>query len=63
MHAEGEAEPDEAGPSRVSLNCPKIYEIKDKIADLIRAIGARDLFRTGYEKQDRNRAPESRPRQ
>ena len=52
---EDEAETDEAGPSRISVNCPSINEINDKIADFIHAIGARDLFRTGYEEQDRNR--------
>ena len=44
-----------AGPSRISVNCPSINEIKDKIADLIHATGARDLFRTDYDKQDGNR--------
>ena len=46
---EGDAEPDEAGPSRISVNCPSINEIKDKIADLLHALWARDLFRTDYE--------------
>ena len=41
---EGEAEPNEAGTYRISVNCPSINEIKDKIADLIYPIGARDLF-------------------
>ena len=50
--AEGEVEPEKA---RISVNCPSINEIKDKIADLIHAIGARDLFRTDYDKQDGNR--------
>ena len=52
---EGEVELEKAGPSRISVNCPSINEIKDKIADLIHAIGARDLFRTDYDKQDGNR--------
>ena len=52
---EAEVEPEKAGPSRISVNCPSINEIKDKIADLIHAIGARDLFRTDYDKQDGNR--------
>ena len=52
---EGEAEPDEAGPSRISVNRPSLNEIKDRIADLMHAIRARDLFRTDYEQQDRNR--------
>ena len=52
---EGEVEPEKAGPSRISVNCPSINEIKDKTADLIHAIGARDLFRTDYDKQDGNR--------
>ena len=51
---EGEAEHDEAGPSKISVNCPSINQINDKIADLIHAIGARDLFRTDYEQQVRN---------
>ena len=52
---EGEAEHDEVGPSRISVKCPSINKIKSKITDLIRAVGARDLFRTDYEQQDRNR--------
>ena len=52
---EGEAEPDETGTYRTPVIFPSINEIKDKIADLIHGIGARDLFRTGYEEQDRNR--------
>ena len=55
VSTEGEVEPEKAGPSRISVNCPSINEIKDKIADLIHAIGARDLFRTDYDKQDGNR--------
>ena len=53
---EFEAEPNKAGTCRISVNCPSINETKDKIADLTHAIGARDLFRTYYKQQDRNRS-------
>ena len=52
---EGVVEPEKVGLCRISVNCPSINEIKDIIADLIHAIGARDLFRTDYDKQDGNR--------
>ena len=41
---EDEAETDEAGPSRISVNCPSINEIKDKIAVQFMPLGPETYF-------------------